>query len=92
MDWELIEKNGETYNDKFKRKERKAVFKVSHNLNEFSTLLDYKDIIDNAYEATMKEFLADADDEDYYSGYVELMEPTGHREPRPIFISHQKVK
>lgn len=91
MEWKLIEDNGESYNDKFRRRERKAVYRVHHNLDEYSSLLDYKEMIDNSYKETMDQFLENADDEDYYSAYIELMEPTGSQEPRPIFISHQKV-
>ena len=42
INWQIIENNGEVRHEKFKRTERRVVFKIEHNFTNFSTLNQIK--------------------------------------------------
>ena len=86
INWEIIENNGEVRHEKFKRTERRVVFRVVHNFTNFTTLKQYEEAIDTAFENAIRPLLNDSNPNDIFSAYIE------HEELHPsIYIGYQKV-
>ena len=90
VNWILVEDNGVTKNDFYHRTEKKAVFKVEHNLNNFTNIMDFKKAINEAFSKTMKAFLAGHDPEDKFTAYIENTSPD--HPVKPLFIPPRKIE
>ena len=87
INWEVIENNGEVRHEKFKRTERRVVFKIEHNFKNFSTLKQYEEAIDTAFENAVRPLLNNSNPDDIFSAYIE------HEKLHPsVYIGYQKVR
>jgi hypothetical protein len=69
--WILIEEREPTEVEKFKRIEKRASFKVDHNISNSTNLVEYQQQIDDSYEAAIKHFIAGYPDDYLYSAKLE---------------------
>jgi hypothetical protein len=69
--WILIEENGPTEIEKFKRVEKRASFEVNHNIDKSIDLMEYQQQIDDSYEAAIKHFISEYPEDYLYSAKLE---------------------
>ena len=90
VNWILVEDNGVTRNNVFHRTEKKAVFKVEHNMNRIQNIMEYQEAIDNAFGNTMRAFFDGSHSSDRFTALIENTSP--ETPIKPIYIRLQQIK
>jgi hypothetical protein len=84
--WILTEEREPTEVEKFRRIEKRASFKVEHNMSDTKNIMEYQQQIDDSYEAAMKHFIGGYPDDYFFSAKIEHVNLN-----KSIYLSPQRI-